>query len=122
MPKAADIAKEASKLYVRYNSTVKANYMYLKRIIEHLVFKLTLPKLRNWKSIIRKESEEWSSTVQNILDERYIELGVNLTQDDDEIDSNDDLDNDLRTISVKVINNIMSYPGIWARYGSRLNK
>lgn len=122
LPKASDIAEEASKLYVRYNLTVKANYMYLKRIIEHLVFKLTLPKLTNWKCIIKKESEQWYITVQNILNEKYIELGVSLIQSDDEIDSNDELDNELRTISVKVVNNILTYQGIWSRYGYRLNK
>lgn len=122
IPKASEIAEEVSKQYARRNSTIKANYMYLKRIIEHIVFKLTLAKLKNWEDIIKKESEELFSTVHNIIHEDYKKLGLNLRQEDDEIESDDDTEYELRTISIKVINKILTYQGIWARYSDNLNK
>ena len=122
MPKTSDIVKEVSELYTRYNSTVKANYMYLKRIIEHVVFKITLSKLKNWEGIARNESEEWLNTAKNILNEQYVSLGINLKYDNSEIESEENIGNELRSISIKVINNIMNYEGLWARYGDLLNK
>ena len=120
LPKAREINKEVSNLYSRYNSGVKANYMYLKRIIEHLVFKMVLDKLKNWKN---KISEEQKQTAENILDSKYIPLGLNLEQDDYEIESEDDeIKEELRNISEKIINNILNYKGIWERYKENLNK
>ncbi|WP_088227351.1 helicase-related protein [Desulfosporosinus sp. FKB] len=122
LPKPSDISEEVSRLYVRYNSTVKANYMYLKRIIEHVVFKYTLAKITNWRSLVKKESEAWFETIQNILNGQYIEMGLNLIQNEEEIESGDASANELRNISLRVIENIMSYQGVWVRYASYLNK
>lgn len=120
LPKAKDIAKEVSELYSRYNSTVKANYMYLKRIIEHLVFKRVLEKLKNWRD---KISEELRQSAENISDSKYIDLGLNLEEDDYEIDSEDDeTKEELRTISERIINNILNYKGIWEIYKENLNQ
>lgn len=120
LPKAKEINKDVSNLYSRYNSGVKANYMYLKRIIEHLVFKIVLNKLKDWKKEI---TEEQKQTAENILDSKYVSLGLNLEQDDYEIDSEDDeIKEELRNISEKIINNILNYKGIWERYRENLNK
>ncbi|OOM78825.1 SNF2-related protein [Clostridium sp. BL-8] len=120
LPKARDINKEVSNLYSRYNSGVKANYMYLKRIIEHLVFKVVLDKLKNWEKKISKEQKQ---TAENILDAKYVSLGLNLEQDDYEVDSeNDEIKEELRNISDRIIYNILNYKGIWERYRENLNK
>lgn len=121
MPKANDIKDKVERMYLRYNRTVKANYMYLKRIIEHLVFKETLYKL-NWKKTIHNNSVNLYCTVINILSEDYIEKGLSLASDDYNIEGYDDIsNNELRNISANVINNIISLQGIWVRYSDKLN-
>lgn len=128
IPTAKSIESDVSKMYKIYNSTVKSNYMYLKRVIEHIVFARTLEKIKNWeikvdKSLIDSNKQnELISTAKNILDEKYISNGLSLTNKQDEINIDDNMDNKQRRISGKVIDNIINYEGIWTRYKDILNE
>lgn len=118
IPKANEIERDVEIIYRKYNATTKANYMYLKRIVEHLVFKITLSRIKNWQ---KKIPMELKYTIDNILHREYIELGLNLNIDEYELDNTDDSENEMRSISTRVINNIINYEGIWNRYRNKLN-
>ena len=121
LPKAKVIQDSVERLYLRYNRTVKANYMYLKRIVEHLVFKDVLSKLR-WEKVVYDFSKGLFDTVNNILNETYIENGIFLINDDLADDKfNDADDNEMRNISIGVINKIITFSGLWDRYSDKLN-
>ncbi|TWH80393.1 helicase-related protein [Sedimentibacter saalensis] len=121
LPKAQSIKDSVTRLYLRYNRSVKANYMYLKRIVEHLVFKEVLSKFK-WKKVVYDFSTDLFDTVSNILNENYIENGIYLTNDDAADEKYDNTDeNEIRNISISVINKIITFNGIWDRYSDKLN-
>lgn len=128
IPTAKSIETDVSKIYRRYNSTIKSNYMYLKRIIEHIVFTRTLEKIKDWELKIDKalidsdKGNELISTAKNILNENYISNGLSLTNQQDDINFDENIDNKQRRISEKVIDNIINYEGIWTRYRNILNQ
>lgn len=118
IPRVNEIEEEVEALYRRYNTTIKANYMYLKRIVEHLIFKKTIKKISNWR---KKLPEKLKQAIENITYTDYIKLGLNLKLDDNEDEEIDDYDNESRNISANVINNIINYKGIWNIYRDKLN-
>lgn len=120
IPKASDIFEEVTKLYKRYNVTAKANYMYIKRIIEHIVFIKTLAKDSEWKSKLLC-FPELLKTINIILGRNYIVLGLKLEKDSDEEDISDD-DAKPRSISKTLIREMINYKGIWHVYHEQLNK
>lgn len=128
MPTAKSIERDVSKMYKRYNSTVKSNYMYLKRIIEHIIFTKTLDKIKDWEIKVDKalrdsnKQNELISIAKNILNEKYISDGLSLTNQQDDINVDENIDNKQRRISEKVIDNIINYEGIWTRYKNILNQ
>lgn len=128
IPTAKSIEADVSKMYRIYNSTVKSNYMYLKRIIEHIVFTNTLEKIKNWEMKIDKSLIDYNkqnqliSTAKNILDEKYISNGLSFSNQQDNINVDENIDNKQRRISEKVIYNIINYEGIWTRYKDILNQ
>lgn len=121
IPRAADILEEVTKMYKRYNVTAKANYMYIKRIVENIVFKKTLDKDAEWKSKLL-HFPELMETVNAILDPKYIVFGLNLEKDSEEEDVPDDDSIELRSISKTLISDMISYKGIWHIYHEQLNK
>lgn len=119
--KAKLIENDVADFYERYNLNKKINYMYLKRIIEHLVFTKTLEKIENWEIIVENESKELLDTVKNILDKRYIYNGLSIENDIEDIYDDQNMIKD-RRISKELIDKIIKYRGIWTRYSSYLNK
>lgn len=119
IPKCIEIEKEVELLYRKYNTTVNANHMYLKRIVEHLVFKKIISKIKGWK---KKVSTEIKMTVENIIDPNYINLGLNLKLDNRYGDDIDDCKTESRNISTYLIDSIINYKGIWKNYSDKLNK
>ena len=128
IPTAKSIESDVRKMYRIYNSTVKSNYMYLKRIIEHIVFTRTLEKIENWKIEVEKllidsnKQNELIKTAEKILDEKYISDGLSIINQEDDINVDRNIDNKQRRISEKVIDNIINYEGIWTRYKDILNQ
>ena len=118
-PKATDLVDDTQKLYAHYNKTVKANYRYLKRIVEQLVFQRVMKQIPNWQ---KKMPDSLYQTVKNIINPDYVEYGLNLQEDDDELNIDEIEDAYIRSISVSVINNIMTYQGLWAYFHNVLNK
>lgn len=127
IPTAKNIEHDVSRIYKKYNSTVKSNYMYLKRIIEHIIFTKTLDKIKNWESKVENAlvnmniQNELILTAKKVLDEKYISDGLSLTNQIEDINIDEDIDNKERRISEKVIDNIINYKGIWTRYKDILN-
>ncbi len=121
IPEASDIAEEVVQTYKKYNVTVKANYMYIKRIVEQLVFERALAKISGWQEQLAGYPE-LLATVRNILDADYIEFGINLQRDLDEEDSPEEENTTLRNISKKLIHEVIQYKGIWHIYQAQLNK
>jgi len=121
IPRSSDISEEVMKTYKNYNLTVKANYMYIKRIVEQIVFEKALGKATGWEKRLSGYSE-LLETVNNILDARYIVLGMNLEKDSDEEDTTEDDGTGFRNISNKLISDVINYKGIWHIYHQQLNK
>ena len=87
------IADEVSALYAQYNRSKKTNMMYLKRIVEQVVFKRAIDKHQvNWNNL----APSMRATIKNILDPRYIELGLNMKEDETERDEGEESSSGLR--------------------------
>jgi SNF2 family DNA or RNA helicase len=113
------IADEVSALYAQYNRSKKTNMMYLKRIVEQVVFKRAIDKHQvNWNNL----APSMRATIKNILDPRYIELGLNMKEDETERDEGEESSSGVKSISYEVINRLIEYKGIWTRYRDILNK
>lgn len=121
IPSAPDVLEEVTEMYKKYNVTAKANYMYIKRIIENIVFKKTLDKDAEWKSKLLC-FPKLLETVNTILDPKYIVSGLNLEKDSDEENISDDDGIELRSISKTLIRDMINYKGIWYIYHEQLNK
>ncbi|MFS1516407.1 helicase-related protein [Bacillus sp. SCS-151] len=121
IPKANQISGEVIKTYRKYNSTVKANYMYIKRIVEQIVFREALQKANGWESMLH-HNPELLDTVTHILHPNYIELGLNPQKDVDEETLSEDVGTEHRNISTKLIQTVINYKGIWHLYQENLNK
>lgn len=121
IPSARDISTDVNVLYQNFNTTNKTNYMYVKRIVEQLVFKRVLQEIPDWKKKL-KNNATLLTTIFSIIDTDYIQLGLNLKHDDDEEISLEESDNDIRNISNDLINTVLNYKGIWVLYSDYLNK
>jgi hypothetical protein len=118
LPKAEELVNDVERLYGRYNKSIKANYRYLKRIVEQLTFKRVTSRLQGWR---QKASASLCQTVDNILTKEYIEYGLNLRRNEDDPKNEEIEDAESRSISVAVIRNILKYKGLWASYNLMLN-
>lgn len=118
--KSEDIADEVSIKYRVFNTTKKVNYMYLKRIVEQVVFKRILAQVKHWDKGL---SSELRQTVQNIIDEDYIYFGISRAGDDEYIDNYPaESRTESRSITARMIKNIIEYKGIWVEYAEKLNE
>jgi superfamily II DNA or RNA helicase len=121
IPSPKEISEEVSNTYKKYNVTVKANYMYIKRIVEQIVFQKALDRVIGWQNVLMNDPELFQ-TVNHILDPLYIEYGINLVKNGEEEDLLDDEGTELRIISNRLINEVINYKGIWHIYHEQLNK
>ncbi|MGO5050916.1 helicase-related protein [Lachnospiraceae bacterium LCP25S3_G4] len=121
IPNAIEINAEVNMLYQNFNTTNKTNYMYVKRIVEQIVFKKVLYSLTDWKHKL-KDEKMLLTTIFSIIDTDYIQLGLNLKRDDDEEITVEESENDIRNISNDLINTVLNYKGIWVLYSDYLNK
>lgn len=116
---AEQILDEVNKSYRKYNRTKKTNLMYLKRIVEQIVIREAI--YRN-KIELENLEEAIRNTIENILAEEYVELGLNLNEDDYEKEEGEESGFEIKNISVEMIDRFMRYKGIWTIYENMLNK
>lgn len=121
IPSASDIVEEVNSMYSKYNNTNKANYMYIKRIVEQIVFRKTLAGIEGWQKQL-KLHRELLNTAYNIMDSRYIQFGLNLEENANEEQPNEEDERTIKNISNKLITNVMKHKGIWEIYKEKLNK
>lgn len=121
IPSPKEISEEVSLTYIKYNLTVKANYMYLKRIVEQIVFRKALDKATGWEETLANHPV-LLGTVNHILHQQYITYGMSLKEDDGEVENLDEEGTELRQISVRLISDVINYKGIWHIYNEQLNK
>ena len=117
---AKDINDEVNMLYKKYNTTNKTNYMYVKRIVENIVFRKVLGSIKDWYKYL-DENKNLRDTVYNIMDSEYVHLGLNLERDEYEDEADEEEDTELRNISNNLISNVLNYKGIWVIYSDYLN-
>lgn len=117
IPSAKEIRDEVNKLYGKYNTTSKTNYMLVKRIVEQVIFKRVLSKVAGWE---RKIPGALYNTVNSVMNPLYIELGLKLIRSDDEIFYSEDSDTEIRNIA-ETVKNVIAYGSIWADYSDYLN-
>lgn len=123
LPKAQDIRQEVNKIYPKVNSSKKTNYLYVKRIVEHIVFRDVLSPINNWQEKLaeKQEMSNLINTILVILDEKYITGGLILTNNNAEKDVEED-HLSIRPVGEEIINNVLEYKGIWVIYAQLLNK
>jgi superfamily II DNA or RNA helicase len=121
IPSPKEISEEVSYTYKKYNLTVKANYMYLKRIVEQIVFRKALDKVSGWEETL-EHHPVLLETVNHILHQQYISYGMNLKEDAGEEENLDEESTELRHISNRLIGEVLDYKGIWHIYHEQLNK
>lgn len=120
LPPASKIRGKVNSIYRKYNTQKKTNYMFVKRIVEQVVFQEVLNKFPDWE-ILLAESEALVHTIKSILDRNYVELGLNLILDDDEKTKYEKTDRETKNI-YETIKNVLEYQGIWIEYADLLNQ
>lgn len=121
IPKASDISEEVNILYRNFNVSNKTNYMYVKRIVEQIVFRRVFNNINGWYKELQDQTN-LINTIYVIMDTNYIHLGLSIEKRDNDDSDEGEEDKVIRHIDEKTINNVLKYKGIWTIYSDYLNK
>lgn len=102
--------------YSKFNKTKKTNYLYVKRLVEQECLTNFSKSNPNWKSLL-KGFPNLIQTVEAILSDTYITSGFSSVELEED---NDDFKGETKNIN-EVIQNIISYKGIWDSFKNELN-
>ena len=108
-------------LYRNFNVSNKTNYMYVKRIVEQIVFRRVFNNINGWYKELQDQTN-LINTIYVIMDTNYIHLGLSIEKRDNDDSDEGEEDKVIRHIDEKTINNVLKYKGIWTIYSDYLNK